>query len=366
MVTRSRVVAALALVIAAATLISTGGPTRPFSACLMCGFRWLADWLANVGMFIPLGCAMNWKQNRIGRTSLLSIAFSIAIEIAQTGIPGRDPSLSDILANSLGGALGALLGSRPSTWLAPTPRAADRLLALSIVLFISVVGATRWLLEPISNLPGGSQLSSPISALFRGETGVEFLIVSYPGSGERPLVLVGPPPPLEVLYMSRVGNDAVFRYRARARNLRLDAPEYPVSGFFEGVGESDRLRVRVSHRGSEWCLEWTLKRDCGIGPTVGRGWAVLIYPDSFGRRWGHLIDALWAATLFLPVGFWSRRRTVWLAMLAIVVILGPVARFVTLVPTPFTEWLGAVAGCGVGACLGIWLRRGQTFAVENA
>ena len=362
---RRRIVVALLVAVAAATLVSTGGTTRPFNVCITCGFRWLADWIANVAMFVPLGCAMNWKRRHIARTALFTAGFSTAIEFLQTVIPGRDPALGDILANSLGGAIGAVLGSRPSAWLTPVPRLADRLLTVAILVVVMVAGATRWVLSPASNLPPDSQLSHAVSALFRGEATVEFITISYPSSGETPLVLVGGPPPLEVLYIGRAASDAVFRYRSRARDLRLDAPEYPVPDFFEGVGESDSLRVQVSYRSLEWCLAWTLKRECGIGPTAGSGWAVLIYPYSFGRRWGRVIDGLWAAALFFPVGFWSRRRTVVIAVAALGLILGPLAHYATLVPTTFTEWCGALTGCVLGLALGIWLRRRHTFAVET-
>jgi hypothetical protein len=130
------------------------------------------------------------------------------------------------------------------------------------------------------------------------------------------------------------------------------------------VGAADSLRIRVSHRSTEWCLAWTLKRECGIGPTAGSGWAVLVYPYSVGRRWGRVIDGLWAAALFFPIGFWSRRRTVVVAIAALALILGPLPHYAALVPTTLTEWCGALIGCGVGLAMGAWLRRGHTFGVE--
>jgi hypothetical protein len=99
------------------------------------------------------------------------------------------------------------------------------------------------------------------------------------------------------------------------------------------------------------------KRVCDIGPTVGRGWALVFYPSSIGRRWQRVLDALWAGALFFPIGFWSRRRTILIALFASVLLLGPVARFAPLVPTPAGEWLGAVAGLGLGVVLSRGLRR---------
>jgi hypothetical protein len=165
-----------------------------------------------------------------------------------------------------------------------------------------------------------------------------------------------------MLYVGRIANDLVFRHRTRSRDLRLDGPDYTVSGFFDGTAKGDTIRITVSREKPGWCVARTGKRQCGIGPTAGLGWSILRYPYSLDRHWHRTVDALWAAMLFIPVGFWSRRRTIAIAMAAGAIILGPLARFAPLLPTPAAEWLGAFLGFSAAAALGFWLRK--SFSVR--
>ena len=346
---RPVLVIALVISTAVATLVSTsGGPVRPFNFCLTCNFRWLADWLANVAMFVPLGLAMNWKRRHFIRTTLRVAAFSISIELLQTTIPGRDPTLSDVIANSIGGAFGALLGRSGGMWLTPPQRLADRLLALAIVMVAITVAETEWLLAPTTNLPVGSQALNAVSALVRGSATMAFNTVSTPSSAQQPVLVVAPARQLPLLYIGRIWNDAIFQYRSRGRELRLDQPAYLVRDFFDSTANADTIRITVGREGAGWCLSRTNKRSCGIGPTVGLGWAILRYPYSLKHRWHRGLRDVWAALLFLLVGFWSRRRTLPIAVLAAALILGPYARFTPLLPTPMDEWIGAFAGLTAG------------------
>jgi glycopeptide antibiotics resistance protein len=89
-----------------------------------------ADWLANILLFIPLGfVAMGWRCVDRHRTDPLAMALvlisctmlSAGIEFAQIFFPPRDTSLNDIVAETLGGAIG-ILG-----WLAAGQHATDYL-----------------------------------------------------------------------------------------------------------------------------------------------------------------------------------------------------------------------------------------------
>jgi hypothetical protein len=357
MLTRQRIVIALVLAIAAGTMISTpGGPVRPFSLCLTCNFRWLADFLANVAMFVPLGSAMNWKRRHAVRTALRSAAFSVCIELIQTTVPGRDPALLDIISNSLGGAFGAFIGGRVSIWLRPTTRVADRLLALTIVVVAAIVGETEWLLAPTTDVTPGPGLLGATAAVFAGQASMAVPTISQETASRQRLFSLGPPTG-ELLRMSRVSNDALFAYRSRGRELRLDQPEYPIKDFFAGVAKGDTVRISVGRERPGWCLSRTGKRVCGIGPTVGLGWSVLRYPYSLDYRRQQGISIAWTALLFLPVGFWSRRKMLPFALIAAAIILGPFARFTPLLPTPPAEWVGGFVGLGVGFIVGFLTRR---------
>ena len=104
--------------ILAVTLVpleATDGP--PPSLCVLCGDGALADGILNAALFLPLGAALSIAGWRPWRTIALGVLLSCGVETAQLVIPGRDPSLSDVLFNTLGAALGvALVHSIPVVW----------------------------------------------------------------------------------------------------------------------------------------------------------------------------------------------------------------------------------------------------------
>jgi VanZ family protein len=74
------------------------------------GTQGRADILLNVALFVPLGFLLE-RSLGVTRTALLCLLASLAIETIQLFLPGRWSTLSDLLANGLGGLLGAS-GSR--------------------------------------------------------------------------------------------------------------------------------------------------------------------------------------------------------------------------------------------------------------
>jgi VanZ family protein len=71
----------------------------------------VADLLLNVVLFLPLGFLLHrLSAGRVGvrRIAMVAAAFSLGIEVAQIFLPNRYPTASDVVANCLGGGLGAL------------------------------------------------------------------------------------------------------------------------------------------------------------------------------------------------------------------------------------------------------------------
>lgn len=76
----------------------------------------LSDRVVNVLLFLPLGFGFTGllQTKRLGTTAklatvlIVSAGLSFTVEVLQTFLPSRDPSLSDILTNSLGGFSGFL------------------------------------------------------------------------------------------------------------------------------------------------------------------------------------------------------------------------------------------------------------------
>ncbi len=99
--------------VAGVTLVPASPPTRgdatPFW-CLGCGDYALADAVANVVLFLPVGWALARTRMRWLSSLALVLGTTIGIESLQHGfVPGRVASLSDILTNTAGGVAGMAL-----------------------------------------------------------------------------------------------------------------------------------------------------------------------------------------------------------------------------------------------------------------
>jgi glycopeptide antibiotics resistance protein len=72
--------------------------------------------VGNIALFIPLGwlLPMIWPQLRsLQGVVVAAAACSIAIELVQFLIPGRSPTTDDVLLNTLGGLIGAIMFLAP-------------------------------------------------------------------------------------------------------------------------------------------------------------------------------------------------------------------------------------------------------------
>ncbi len=110
-------------IIATATLFASGGDEPPqlrllpFENLIDAIVRdgrlrgALAEMLANVLLFVPLGMALSWRFPAVGvaRVVLVTLGISLVIEVAQAvAQTGRWASTTDLIMNTLGGAIGAL------------------------------------------------------------------------------------------------------------------------------------------------------------------------------------------------------------------------------------------------------------------
>jgi VanZ like protein len=88
--------------------------------CLVCGDYGGGDVVVNLLLFIPLALGLRllgWSPAAVVATGA---AISFTVEFLQLAlIPGRDASLSDLLTNTLGSGLGAVLGSKLTSLLRP-------------------------------------------------------------------------------------------------------------------------------------------------------------------------------------------------------------------------------------------------------
>ena len=145
--------------------------------------------------------------------------------------------------------------------------------------------------------------------------------------------------------------DLVFRYRTRSTAWRLDQPDLRVFQALQNIGPRDSLDITV--RGAAERYRVTLNgapmRDLGF--TAGRGWGILLYPEHLPPWLARLLDACWLAGLLAPVGLCARSRPALWGGGAMLVSLGVLPPLVGLLPSPISQWGGAILGVGVGTLL---------------
>ncbi|HEY3114084.1 MAG TPA: VanZ family protein [Gemmatimonadaceae bacterium] len=307
--TTARVLTITAVVIALLiiTLVpSASGPSPPFSFAVGVGPRWLADAILNLVLFVPLGLALAWNSESPFPAVVCGLLLSIAVEIAQIKVPGRDPALSDIIFNTLGVTVGAFIGRGHRLWLAPNVAQSRTLTVLSVVTVGWVLIMTAVLLAPIQ--------ASDFAA-------------------------------------SRVGDDLVLRYPSRGSELGLDEPEYWASDAFSGSRGAHNSPASLLQDKARWQVTmWTGDR-ATLGPTVGKGWSLLAYPDAIGRHWSSVLDGLWILALCVPIGFWARGRLRLIAGITVIALLLLVPWLTGIVSTRTIEWAGAAIGFFLGSVL---------------
>lgn len=131
--------------------------------CLVCGSIGAQDVLQNLAMLLPFGFGLGLLGWRPARALIAGFALGITVELLQyTVIPGRDASLSDVVTNTLGTALGALVASRIDWLLHPPPRDAVRLALGTLGAWAALWVAAGWLL-------GASPGPAPWRAVLRPE-----------------------------------------------------------------------------------------------------------------------------------------------------------------------------------------------------
>src|ERR1700681_448447 len=93
--------------------------------CLVCGPYGGVDILLNTLLFVPLGVGLRFRGLSPRKAVLTCFALSLSIETAQAFIvTGRDATLSDILTNTSGGAIGYWSARTAPMWLAPSRKSA--------------------------------------------------------------------------------------------------------------------------------------------------------------------------------------------------------------------------------------------------
>jgi hypothetical protein len=95
-----------------------------------------------------------------------------------------------------------------------------------------------------------------------------------------------------------------------------------------GIRPGDALTVTVWRVRGRYCVAVNGRSTCGLGFTIGMGWAFFAY-SQIPAGWLHpTLNALWVAMLVFPYGFWLRRR--WESLLGALVLIAGVLLSCTL------------------------------------
>ena len=367
----------LALTLAPVETTETAIP----GTCIWCGHFALADAILNILLFVPLGYVLGL----IGRPSRWRAWAGLtllagAIEFAQVFLPGRFPTLSDVIANSTGAALGLVMAG---LWRRGAPvharRAGPLPLFAGSLAAIVCVGSTLLLRPelPESNwfgqwtpdlghyeryagevldvrigsmeVPGQQLENAPeIRAdLLAGEP-VEVAFVAGKNPADlAPIFSIYDGMEREIFVLGQRRADLIVRLRRRASDLTLRAPQALFEASAPLPGDTTLVAVTVGRR--TICTD--LRDDpCRSISPPGRGWSLLLgaAPTNGFER---LADGAWLALLFMPLGYGFRPRTGWWSGL-LVGLLGLAAAGLLGGGVAGADLLTTIAGAGAGLLAG--------------
>ncbi|HET9709844.1 MAG TPA: VanZ family protein [Gemmatimonadales bacterium] len=388
--TLARVALAVALAcILGATLTPAGTEFQPdFVSCIICGNRGWADAVANLLLYAPLGAALFWNGRAGLRAVGMAFLLSACIELGQTFIPGRDPSLGDVTFNTLGAGAGQIAALLARRWLIPGDSAAVRAALAAAAAATGVLALTGALLAPafpstplsvwyapaLPEMPwyharvlaarlGGLAIQPgllPSQTSHALRSGEPLLVTALAGPrvpALAPLIVFEDDHATQVYLVGPDGNDLVVRYQTRATTWGLDWPDIRLRGALAGSAAGDTLRIGIHRRRVAWCLSLNQLERCGLGSTGGDAWALVMFPRHW-PPWSHtLLGAMWIGGLALPIGLWTRPRVASAAAVALFGgALAVVPPLVELLRTPAAQWCGAAVGWTAGFALQALLR----------
>jgi hypothetical protein len=398
------ILAALVM-IAVPTLTPTPLAAPTSGLCVICGSLGGVDFVLNIVLFTPLGAAIWNVRRRLLDAVIAGLLVSVVIELLQfRTIVGRDATLGDVLANTVGSVAGAAVAFGFVRWRNVTGRAAQRGAAIAGVAAALVVAVSALLIQPIrTRYPQWVQWS-PVK---RGEEPFRGRLETAEANGRtlhgrevlRPpqtldartrslrvrATLKGPTPPSdrqaiiirianpleEGFQLTQLDKGVAFRTNIVASRLKLRPllvglrDVLPDSGAttdavftFEGVS-SPASMVATGSGPDEQPTSVTLPR------TVGLAWALFLpWSIAIGPQWW-LANACWLAALVVPVSFLSMRSrrspagassvAPWWPVALVVVMLAAVSPVTGLSTLRAVEWLGVMAGMLGGAMMERWL-----------
>lgn len=383
--------AAIAVVLGLTLAPAPGVPTAGMFSCFFCGRRGVADAINNVLLLVPVGVALALVMPGMIRPMVVAVGLSATVELIQIGIPGRDANVVDLLFNSIGSGTGLSIVRSAKYWLLPRRVVCWVLCGASASAAIGVVMLSGLLLEPAPSKKVHEILLTPESptpppysgtlvhaflgslSLTRSELVPPHALQTLLAAGARlelhvtrgpvmhglaPIIILNAREKEELVLIGVQGSDLVVRFRTRAASLLLDQPDLRLRGALRNAAQGDTLEIALWKHEGLYCVAVDAVHQCGMGYSIGQGWALLLYRSSWPRRIQDLLSAGWLAALLVPVGFWAPMHRavvlIWLACLGTIII---VPGFTATVATSLQQVTGAVVGVIVGLTLRVVVER---------
>jgi hypothetical protein len=338
-----------AAVICAATLTPQPGDQTTSPFCVICGSLGGVNTLLNVLLFMPLGAGLAMSGVRAKWAIAAMLIFSGLIEVAQlTLVGGRDATTGDVLANSVGGALGFALVHFAGAWVRPTRRMAHMLAAVWGLgwLGVQVISSYAFVpdfppahyygqiarsFEDLSTFEG-SVLSATIDTVVVPNVGyaksdqlremllhrsvvAATVIPRQPTPAVAPIIRVDTKG-REIVLLAQYRRDLAFGVRTGAAVLRVRPPlfilhdVFPDSVFSPESSSVDTLRL--AGRYGKGIVQMSAKlgssmveRRLPVSPALA--WT-LVTPGRWyisGSAGERFITLLSIALLLIPLGYWS-------------------------------------------------------------
>ncbi len=384
---KRRIAIVLAVLSAAAILYLTLRPgvglvAEGWSYSLTSGDAALAELIQNLILFIPLGICLTLAGVRPRSVVLIGALLSFGVEFAQRSIPGRDPSVGDIITNTVSTAIGTLLVVTAPRWLwAPPGRSAWQARATALIAVLAWSGTGLMLQQsfpppPYTNVPTPDlehfgHYKGAVVAVRQARRGLEVLAVAppYPPGQTSPLMAMLDTQQTRVVMLSVLGTDLTLRYAMPALRYTLEQPDLRLRGALKSLAPGDTFVAATWRDSTNVCLRLNALERCDLGYTIGDGWKLIYFPEG-ARPWMlGLINTLWMMGCVIGVGFWAGRSAgersggekgggekgggegrPWGGLAMGIVIAGilMVPLVTGLKATPVIEWIGTLVGLGAG------------------
>ncbi len=383
------VLGAVTALILAVTLFPATGQTGYLPVtCIFCGEHATADALSNVILFLPLGFALAWWRpgSKAWRWGPL---LSLAIEMAQRFIAGRDASVGDVLTNTAGTLLGWVAWRYVMTG---APRPAPRAWPLAAAAYAAVVAATVWMLQPAPTTAAyfamwtpvlghfewyrgrvlGARLdadslgarpvldAAPIREFVYGQRAAHIRFIAGKGTVIlAPIVAVFDVDRQEIMLVGVDGGEVVFRHRRHSAGWRMDGPDARFEKAAARWMPGDTITLSVARNARGTCLTLRDETRCIPRITPGMAWSLLNYPESLHRIHG-VLSLLWSCGLMTLLGWCAGTRRAALAAGSVgLAALWLLPLFIAGAPAPPAELVAAVAGLPLGVALRRWIALAQ-------